>query len=515
MPDIERALNAPPGAIRTFGASWPLLVALLALLAVLGNAQLNVLADADTYLHLGIGRWILEHGAVPQSDPFSHSMPGTAWVAHEWLSALMLNAVHQLTGWAGLTVLAALLYAGTLAYLLRFLLARMEPVHAILFTAFAASMLLGYLLARPHVLVWPLLAVWVGSLVNAGEQGRGPPWRMLPLMALWANLHGSFMLGLGMGAALALDAVLMCPVAQRRAAARRWAVFVGLSAVAAMITPLGWHGLWFPVKLIGMSGTLAFIGEWRSPNFHQMQILEVWLMLMLAIAGAGRMRLPWLRLLLVLGLAHLALKHQRHVSILGLVTPFLLATPMARHWRATAGTGRDAESLDRIFQALAAPAKAGAVAATALLATLLIGTTVQSRDFAPAVARTPAAAMRAAVQAGASGPVLNAYDFGGYLIYSGVPVFIDGRADMYGDALMKRYMDALSLSMTDNLPRLLADYRIGWTLLQPGTPALALLDRLPGWRRVYADTIAVAHVRVGDGRSTAILEPFNAPTPAP
>ena len=70
MPDIERALNAPPGAIRTFGASWPLLVALLALLAVLGNAKLNVLADADTYLHLGIGRWILEHGAVPQSDPF-------------------------------------------------------------------------------------------------------------------------------------------------------------------------------------------------------------------------------------------------------------------------------------------------------------------------------------------------------------------------------------------------------------------------------------------------------------
>ncbi len=244
-----------------------------------------------------------------------------------------------------------------------------------------------------------------------------------------------------------------------------------------------------------MTVALDVIVEWLSPDFHQPQMLELWLMLVLAIACAGRMRLPWLRLLLMLGLTHLALKHQRHVAVLGLVVPFLIALPLARQWRATEGSGHDAESIDRVFRALAAPARPGTVAVVILLATLLIGMLLQSNRYAPMSKTTPEAAVQAAMQAGAAGPILNAYHFGGYLIYRGVPVFIDGRADMYGDALMKRYIDAVQLRDTQDLPRLLEDYRIGWTLLSPGTPALALLDRLPGWRRVYADATAVAHIR--------------------
>jgi hypothetical protein len=478
------------------------MVAFLTLLAVVGGmASDRVLTDADTYWHLATGRWMMDHGAVPQIDHFSHSMPGTAWTAHEWLSEIVLASVFQMAGWAGLVVVVALLFAGTLAYVTRFLLARMEPVHALLFTAFAASMLMSHLLARPHVLVWPLLAVWVGALVDAGEKGRSPPWMLLPLMTLWANLHGSFTIGLALGAALALDAVLSCPSGQRRAAAWRWAGFMGLSAAAAMATPWGWNGLLYPFQVMNMTVALDVIGEWLSPNFHKPQVLELWLMLVLAIACSGRMRLPWLRLLLMLGLAHLALKHQRHVAVLGLVTPFLIASPLALQWRAMKGSGRDLESVDRVFRALAAPAQRGTVAAIALLAALLIGVSVQSGRFAPAAVRTPETAIRAAVHAGAVGPVLNSYNFGGYLIYRGVPVFIDGRADMYGDALLKRYLGALQLSETEKLPQLLADYRIGWTLLETGTPALALLDRLPGWRRVYADDVAVVHVR--DGSSAA------------
>lgn len=498
MPAIDRALGSEPSSVRTFGASWPLLVALLALIGVLSNTHFSkLLADPDTYLHLAIGRWILENGAVPKIDPFSHSMPGAAWTAHEWLSGVVFYGVHYVAGWAGLVVATALLFAGTLAYVMRFLLARMEPVHALLFTALTASMAMGHLLARPHILVWPLLAVWVGSLINAGEHGRGPAWRLLPLMVLWANLHGSFTLGLALGAALALDAVLMCPPGQRLTAAWPWAGFITLSVVAAMVTPSGWRGLWFTVHMMQMTYGLDVIIEWRSPDFHKFQTLELWLMLLLAIACSGRMRLPWLRLLLMLGLTHLALKHQRHVSILGLVTPFLVATPMARQWRATAGAARDAESLDRVFRAFAAPAQPGAVAAAALLTTLLIGTVLQSDRFEPVAANTPEAAVQAAVRAGVIGPVFNSYRFGGYLVYSGVPVFIDGRADMYGDAMVKRQLDAVSLGKPEDLPQLLEDYRIGWTLLESDAPALALLDRMPGWRRIYADAVAVVHVRDG------------------
>ncbi|MCK2097707.1 hypothetical protein [Thauera aromatica] len=498
MSSIETTLNATRSNVRTFGLSWPLLVAVAALVGILGKSRVDaLLRDADTYWHLATGRWILEHAAVPQNDPFSHSMPGAAWTAHEWLSEVVLAGVFQVAGWPGLVVGVVLVFAATLAYLTRFLLARMEPAHALLFTALAAGMLMGHLLARPHVLVWPLLALWVGALVNAVEDGRSPSWWLLALLVLWANLHGSFTLGLALAAALAVEAVSNCTVGQRRAMVWRWAKFLGLAVVAAMITPSGWQGLWYPVQVTNMTFALDVIQEWRSPDFHKFQIIELWLMLLLAIACSGRVRLPLLRLILVLGLAHLALKHQRHIAVLGLVAPFLMASPLASQWRATRGAGGDVKSVDRIFAALASPARWGAVVAAAILTTLLIGSGLQAGRFTPASATTPEAAVNAAIQSGVAGPVLNSYNFGGYLIYRGVPVFIDGRADIYGDALLERYIQALQLETTDKLPDLLADYRIAWTLLEPGTPAVALLDRLPGWRRIHSDEIAVVHVHDG------------------
>ncbi|WP_247724334.1 hypothetical protein [Thauera aromatica] len=500
MSATENIVSITRSNVRTFGLSWPLLVAMAALIGVLGKLRPDsLLTDPDTYWHLATGRWILENAAVPQNDPFSHSMPGAAWMAHEWLSEVVLSGVFQIAGWPGLVIGVALVFAATLAYVMRFLLARMEPVHALLFTALAAGMSMGHLLARPHVLVWPLLVLWVGGLVNAVENGRSPSWWLLALLALWANLHGSFTLGLALAVALAVEAVSNCTAGQRREMGWRWAKFLGLAVVAAMMTPSGWQGLWYPAQVTSMALALDVIQEWRSPDFHKPQIIELWLMLLLATACSGRVRLPLLRLILVLGLAHLALKHQRHIAVLGLVTPFLMAAPLAFQWRATRGMGRDAASLDRIFAALAAPARWGAIVAAAMLTTLVIGVGLQVGRFTPASATTPEAAVNAALQSGVAGPVLNSYNFGGYLIYRGVPVFIDGRADMYGDALLERYLDALKLKSTGTLPDLLADYRIAWTLLEPGTPAVVLLDRLPGWRRIYSDEIAVVHVHYGDG----------------
>ena len=110
----------------------------------------------------------------------------------------------------------------------------------------------------------------------------------------------------------------------------------------------------------------------------------------------------------------------------------------------------------------------------------------------PAIA--PAPALAAARQAGLTGPVLNDYDFGGYLVFEGLAPFVDGRIDLYGDEFMRAYAAALAAD-GDALPRLLDRYRIAWTLLKPGEPAVAALDRDPAWERVYADAGAVVHRR--------------------
>jgi hypothetical protein len=77
---MESVLSSKPAAVRTFGLSWPLLLALLTFVGVLGAARSTaMLSDPDTYWHLATGRWIVEHAAVPKTDPFSHSMPGAPW----------------------------------------------------------------------------------------------------------------------------------------------------------------------------------------------------------------------------------------------------------------------------------------------------------------------------------------------------------------------------------------------------------------------------------------------------
>jgi hypothetical protein len=414
-------------------------------------------------------------------------------MAHEWLSEVLLAVAYAWAGWAGPVVLAVLSFAATLAVLTRFLLSRLEPIRALFLVALTASMLAVHLLARPHVLAWPLMAVWVGTLVDAIETNRGPPWWLLALIVLWANLHGGVTLAVALSGALALEAVLMAPVTRRVSVARRWGAFVAFSVAALVVTPWGWKSLWFTFHLMGPNVMLEVIGEWKPTDFGRLQPLELWILLALAIALTGRLRLPWPRLLVLLGLVHLALSAVRNTAVLGLVSPFLVAAPLARGLHVGETTSGDAEALDRFFLSLASPARPMALAAAGLAGIFTVILAIGSGRFGPPAHSTPEAAVAAAFDAGAHGPVLNDYDFGGYLIFRSIPVFMDGRADMYGRAFMEGMIQAQR--DPDALARVLAEYRIGWTLLRPGSPAIAALDGMPCWHRVYADSFVVSHVR--------------------
>jgi hypothetical protein len=111
---------------------------------------------------------------------------------------------------------------------------------------------------------------------------------------------------------------------------------------------------------------------------------------------------------------------------------------------------------------------------------------------------TPAAALAAARQLGLSGPVFNSEAFGGYLAFAGVPDFIDGRVEMFGNDFLANDVAAESGDEA-GLSGLLARYGVIWTLLAPEAGAVAVLDRMPGWRRVYADPYAVIHARAPEG----------------
>ena len=474
------------------GLSLPLIFGLgvYALIAGHGGA---VLHDPDTDLHIAVGRWIIAHRAVPHHGILSGTMAQAPWVAHEWLGEVLLASLFDTFGWAGLVAVTAFCVAAAVAMLLRQLLRSLLPVHAMIATALAVTLVIPHVLARPHVFTLPILVAWVAGLVWARSEDRAPAVWVAALMALWANLHGGYLFGLGLVAMLAAEAVLLAPDWRiRRRAAGGWAFFGVLAVGAALLTPYGVAGLLLPLRLTGMSFAMGQLVEWRSPDFQSFEPLELWLAVTLFVGFALGWRLPPTRLLMLLLLLHMALQHRRHGELVGLVAPLLLAPALAPQLRALPA-GRSAGPADRRLAELAKPASLRGVALAGAVLAAVSGAVLHGAAARPDVGM-PAVAIAMAEAAHVTGPVLNDYGFGGYLIFAGIPPFIDGRAELYGDEFIKRYVQAMLLE-SDELPKLLDQYGIAWTLIAPERPAALLLDHLPGWRRLYADDVAVVHVR--------------------
>jgi len=182
------------------------------------------------------------------------------------------------------------------------------------------------------------------------------------------------------------------------------------------------------------------------------------------------------------------------LAIFALVLPLMLAHPLQQQFVFLRPTTDRLPLFDvRRFQPR--------VTATALAATLAVALLLGTAYFilrpadAPPERLAPAAALDYAEKANVTGPVLNDFDFGGYLIFRGIPTFIDGRTLPFGKQFALDFFEATAPGMADKLERLADIHHVRWTLLRPSSPAALHFDHSPAWRRLYADDVAVVHVR--------------------
>jgi hypothetical protein len=456
-------------------------VFIYALYLVAGN---RLLIDPDTLWQVTIGQWIIDHRAVPETDVFSFTMRGQPWISTQWLAQVLYAKSFAVAGWSGPVVLAASVLAATFALLAKFLSRQFSESHTLVFVAGALALSAPHAVARPHVLALPFMVLWVGSLIAAADRRSVPPFWSVIWMALWANLHGGFVFGLVLIAPVALDAVLNADANVRLSLALRWAVF-GLAALAASCcTPYGWNSLLASQKILELGAVLPLIREWQPADFGGIGALEACLLLGLGLALWRGVTLPPMRIVLLLGLVHMALAQDRAAEILGLLAPLVLAVPLARQ----IGGPENSNS------AVAAPMRGGVLAgiAIALVAGTFAYTSVHR--FAPHSHGSPVAAVAELKKLNLT-RVFNDYDFGGYLIANGIPTFIDGRTELYGEKFFMDHIGAAALMKPDNLFRLLEDYKIEATLTRTQSAANRLLDHIDGWQKVYSDDIATLHVR--------------------
>ncbi len=493
-PSVPLEQAQASGAQRSsWAVSWPLLLGLAVFVFLNNPSGLPLLSDPDTHWHITVGNWILTHGSVPSVDSYSFTFAGQPWIAKEWLSQVVLAAAYNLGGWAGVSALAAAAIGLTFALLLRLLMRDLRPLPALLFTATAIVMTAPHFLARPHVLAFPLVLLWVAGLVRAVEQRRAPDWRLLGIMVLWANMHGGFTLGLVMAGALALDALVGArDAAERRTLFIAWARFGVAALLAACITPYGPESILVTARIFSLGDTLGMIAEWRAPDFQKHPLQELVLLVALYLALSRGLKVPLVRLLIVLGLVHLFLRYARNAELLAMLAPLVLAPLLARQFP---GIGAEPQPAGR-FKGLARPAGAASLAVCLGVAGLYSGVLIGLDRIASPTTNTPLAAAAFARDAGLTGKrVLNHYGYGGYLMSAGIPTFIDGRGELYGGDFIKRYVHAVSLRDDEPFDAFLDRYAIDWTLLSKDEPANRLLARLPGWRQAYGDEAAIIFVR--------------------
>jgi hypothetical protein len=469
--------------------------------------------DPDLGWHLRTGQWIAETGHIPHSDDFSFTRVGQPWVSHEWLSEVVFYELWKHGGAAALIVFSAIIT--TVGFMLLYLRclpyggARHWAAAATAFGAVAAAPSWG---VRPQMFTFALasLLLW---LLEAGEH-RPRLLLWIPLLfLLWLNLHAGFALGpaliLAYGVGLLLEtAVGSTPWPQARPIL--WRVLLLLLACLALVplNPSGAQLYRYPFDTLRSPGMRSFIVEWFSPDFHQWlyrPFLLLWLLVLTALASSrwqpkGRVIVP---LFLT---AFAALDAVRHIPIFVLVAVpgIAAALPVAGSTHPSAGAqGRLSKSERRGASATAPVSSRFLALFNAAVLVLMAGFAIVNwvglarNQDAREAERFPEKAVSFLRAGHYPERIFVSYGWGGYAIWKLYPeyrVFVDGRADLYGDDLLRQSIQTL------------VEIRTGWrdvldrwkveAVLVPPSCALAqalLLD--PNWHVAFHDSQAIILLR--------------------
>jgi len=461
--------------------------------------------DPDLWWHLRTGEMIVDTGHVPRSDPFSFTRAGHAWVAHEWLSEAVFYELWKHGGMSALIVFSAIITtAGFMLLYLRCLSCgtkRHWAAAATVFGALAAAPCWG---VRPQMFTFTLasLLLWLlerGTKLEGGTKNDRPLLLLWipPLFLLWLNLHAGFALGPALlfayGAGLIVEiAVGATPWQQARPIVLRVLLLLLACLALVPLNPSGAQLYRYPFDTLRSHGMRSLIVEWFSPDFHQSlyrPFLLLWLLVLTVLATSrsrpkGRVVLP----LLLTGFA--ALDAVRHIPIFVLVATPVIAAALPVPSRSSAFS-----QLRPISSRLRPLFNGAVVVLIALFAATRVVSLARNQDAREA-AQFPEKAVAFLQASRQPGRIFVYYDWGGYAIWKLYPeyrVFVDGRADLYGDDLLRQFQTAVHLQTgwQDVLDRSGVE-----ALLVPPSCALAQALLLNSeWHVAFSDTQAIILLR--------------------
>jgi hypothetical protein len=454
---------------------------------------LRPIADPDFWWHLRTGQFIVQAQTIPHTDPFSDTKVGQPWLTHEWLSEVMIYAIFRLGGYGLLILIFSVIITG--AFLLTYLRSPAEsrPYVAgfvLLLGAVSTAPTWG---VRPQMLSLLLASLFLFLLDRFQRSGKLKFLIPLPLLMLaWVNMHAGYFLGLVLLGVFIIGGLIDMLVAvffkreQVEPAPTLKSILslggtLGACVLTTLVNPNGILILTYPFQTLTSSSMQQFIQEWFSPDFHLLMWQPLaWLIL--ALIGVGmisKKSISPVNILLTLGFGYAALISMRNIPFFALAAIPVLAEQV--------------DSLVKIHPAVYSPGRLFRIMVPILLAGIFLITSLRFIQVVQQQPKTetenfPKTAVDWLQANTSAGHLFNSYNWGGYLIWRLYPqyrVYIDGRADVYGDAFIFTYMSIYNAQ--PGWEDKLNNQGIQTVLVETDAPLANALRQSPAWRVSFTD----------------------------
>lgn len=454
----------------------PLLLIMASVAYVLSYTLMpNRIFDSDTLWHLKAGEWILSHRAVPVTDPFSWSAPGAPWVAHEWLFEAALAAVAK-TNPMGIAIFSTvLIMAGLFAYWKLIRAATSFETTAAVFYIFALIMLQASWSARPQIAGYAFFIVTL-YLLYTGRKQPVKIWLLPVVFLLWANCHASVILGLGIvGLATALSFIPEFETDNLKHIPGNWKKLILVFTTCLFASVANPHGvnLWFYAFKVSTDHAYKEIIEWQPPvSLYFTTLIFLTLVIVVAFTAVRKNKADLLIFVVALLTLFGTMTSIRHFFYFVMVWMILSAQLVGK--------------LE--FPRKTISTFVGLLAVVFLIKLFVYGWVGSDTRLLAEKAGWPVKAVDWLEEHHAD-KVFNHYNFGGYLIYRGIPVFVDGRADMYHMAGTEKdaFIDHNHFQNFKEPPEeILEKYDANYVLFPSDAPQMHYLKK-SGWQEVYND----------------------------
>ena len=523
-----------------------------ALLGLLLFTALSVrlLGDAGIGWHIRTGQMILAAHEIPRADPFSatvsSAMAGQAWFAWEWLYDLLVGWLDSAAGLNGVVLFTGLVIATVFAWTFRLLLRRgTNMLVALVLLLLAASAAMIHFLARPHVVSWLLTVAWfcilesseISCWTSDSESFVGSEsnprhgwmlWLLPPLMLVWVNVHGGFLVG------FVLLAIYLCSAVWQwlRPAGGRFDDFLRkshagrlvraltlagiVSGLATLVNPYGLQLHVHIYRYLTNRFLMDHINEFQSPNFHYVaQKCFAGLVLLTLAALAGKRRLPGRdrvsQTLVLLFAVYSGLYASRNIPVSSLllilvIGPWLSEAMETFRDRRLAARGVASSRFLQRMEAVEFSLRGHLWPIALVVVTCWIAAHGGKLGATPLTdahfdaKRFPVAAVSYLDAHEVQGPLVSPDDWGGYLIYRLYPrvrMVIDDRHDFYGEEFLKSYLKMVHVE--PSWEDFLQQHKTHCVVVPRDSALANILAETGGWKAIYSDDVAIVFVRTAAG----------------